>query len=290
MVERSPVWFLQNIVKKKSKFNGKFRILDTVLGTNEKKRPLLWIHTNKFGFASARPGSETTPNNILSVFLSTLSNKEETGGHYVTEKGFEPLSKKNLISKVLDQGIYEDRAIQALPECETYSSKRFVINFVNNIEKCFIQYKFGEELIENSLKSSIYNQLMTRTLREVIKTIEKNVGDKEKIFKIQEISLLFVEDSNNTLWLMGANSIKCDFIPNNSLLLTPNKTISDLTYLHLTRSSKFTQEPLFFSSQSIKINRSQASKSSCAGNFCKFVLTSNKSSNDNQYEQFVIDK
>lgn len=291
MVDRSPIWFFTNIVKKKSKFNGKFRILDTILGTNEKKNPLLWLYTNQYGFVTIKPQSETNSDSILSTFLGAISEKEDLGAHYINEKGFEPLSKKALISKVIDQGIYEDRGIQSLPPSHSYISKRFVIHFTNNTEKCVIQYKSLNETIEKPLKSTIHCNSMTRTLKEVIKTIEKNVGNKEKLFKIYEISLLFTEDMNNTLWLMGASSLKCDFLPIPLQILSPSKTIPDLAYMHLTnscRSFKSTQEPTFFSSQSIKINRGQSSKLSCAGNFCKFVLTSNKSSNENQYEQFVI--
>ena len=291
MVDRSPIWFFSNIVKKKSKFNGKFRILDTILGTNEKKNPLLWLHTNKYGFVTVKPQSDTYPDSILSTFLGAVGEKEELGAHYINEKGFEPLTKKALISKVVDQGIYEDRGIQSLPPSPSYISKRFVVHFSNNTEKRVIQYKSLNETVERPLKSTIHCDSMTRTLKEVIKTIEKNVGNKEKIFKIQEISLMFAEDMNSTLWLMGASSLKCDFLPMPSTLLSPSKTIPDLAYMHLTsscRSFKSTNDPTFFSSQATKLSRGQSSRLSCAGNFCKFVLTSNESSSENQYEQFVI--
>lgn len=295
MVDRSPVWFLNHLVKRKGMFNGKFRILDTVLGTNEKRCPILWMYTDQFGFTRYKSENETRPEKILEAFSNrSMLDKEEIGGHYVSEQGFEPISTVNLTNKILDQSVFDDRALQCLPGLNVYSSKRFVIKASQGIEKCFIQYRpdyrySSGDIVEKTLKASSHCLYMTKTLHEVVQTIEKNLGTKEKKFKIQEISLMFIEDSRNQLWLMGASAIKCDFVAGSVLKqLSPSNTISDMTYLHLTNSSKMSKSESIISN-SLKLNRGQACKAQCAGSFCNFVLTLNKSSSsENQYEQFVI--
>jgi hypothetical protein len=295
MVERSPVWFLNNLVKRKVMFNGKFRILDTILGTSEKRCPVVWMFTDQFGFTKVKAASETNNENILNAFSNcALLDKEEIAGHYVSEHGFDPISKTNLTNKIIDQGVFEDRALQRLPVLNVYTNKRFIIKAAKGVEKCFIQYRQenrfkSDDLIEKTLKSTSHCSYMNHTLHQVVKTIEKNLGNKEKKFKIFEISLVFIEDVFQKLWLMGTCHIKCDFIPNaKTKHLSPSNTISDLAYLHLTTSSKSSNSSSLLPT-TLRLNRGQISKSICAGGFCKFVLTLSKSSSsENQYEQFVI--
>ena len=144
--------------------------------------------------------------NILNYFVNNAPDrKEDVYGHHIETNTYTSLSKKHLINRISCQMTNQYEAIQIFPKATGSSNARYVIKYTKAHQQYNKLFIISEDTIKSyKLNSHIHSAFMLETCKEVIQVIERNslktdFNNQKHIYKIQEITLLFVEDSNQKL-------------------------------------------------------------------------------------------
>lgn len=276
----NPVSVLSSLYKTNCLFSGKVNILDTLIGSPDSESPFLWLYTNKQGFIKKKSKNDLKLANIFSVFLpEEVSRKEDIYGHYIYTDNYLPLAKKQMQIKVQSQILSATEAIQALPASPNNYTTRYIISHENSTQKYYKQYKVNNTTQEIKIYSHRHSIFMDETLKEVVKILEKNLSDSKnsRKLKIEKISLMFIEDSSQNLWLMGSIDCKGTFSNTNDSkrLLSTFLSSSSSRSLPSSTGLKFG----FFKK-----------KKKCEGDFCNFILNSRdlKNKTEIDYDNLVF--
>lgn len=277
-------WVLSHLIKDTSLFSGEFRIVDTLLGSSDTQNSIKWAYTDSRGYVNFKHKSFVTVQNILNTFLSDdLPRKEDVYGYYTYINEQFALSKKALYNKILSQSLGDLEALQMLPRSDCSSSARFIVEVHGNNMKYYKQYLIKEKPEKVKLSSHRHCDLMSKMAKEIIKTIEKNSlegvsgGLRTKV-KIEEISLMFVEDCKGILWFLVGLECK-------------GRSVGGYSESSYKCASAFSSQQGSFSQKSRFSKKMLFNKTFCAGDFCNFLIKSSelKKKTEVDYDHFVSD-
>jgi hypothetical protein len=268
------VWVLSHLWKENGLFNSKIKILDTLLGNPDGLVPFIWLYTDAKGYTTKKPTRKSSIRDILSAFVAeNEERKEDIYGNLIHEENYLPLSKKKMQIKISNQFLSPTEALQLFPKTPGSSSTRYIIQITNNTHKFYKQYQIKENIEKVKLSSHRHCNFMLETSKEVVYAIEKNISDHKDKIKVQEISIMFIEDFNRNLWVMGTLDCKVIHINSYEKLSIGLSTFSFKSSSH---SNLFR-------------NKSSLSKVQCGGDFCKFVVKSSdlKNKTEIDYDNLV---
>lgn len=231
------------------------------------------------GLLKKKSLKNSTKEAISAKFLS-LDSDREIVSHKIIHNSFVPLSRSNITASLIDD-LSSDVALQDFKKMLAEGNSRIHVEFKLDEGKPLI--KFIKKYISDG--QTIQINLSAQNLVEALKTIGEqviNTIEKNTYTRISFISLIFLQDNDRKIWLMGTSDCIVYDRKATNRSITPVK--SQETFKTSTPDLSLSKSNTF-----MKNNRLITSKR-CPGDFCDYSLIKDDKileKTDADYEEFI---
>lgn len=286
--------FIKSLWRPDSLFNIKVPIVDTLVQDSSRPTNIMWLFTDTKGNVRKKKDSNCTVPKIIERFLGEKLNGNDLSyldlhkiyssnsyaAYFISHKNF----------KLIDRSKFLKTISRSLGECEAVSQIKS-----SNPESCYILYLSNKEssTIYRSYRESpskerslISASTIINRLKQISDTIIKAVEENNNA-RIEESELIFVEDTEKSLYFIGTYFCKLKPVVKFLNASTDRKHLetsrlrSDSQLLPLRRlmnrtASSAAKFRVNSTSEvdSINLCFKHSVKKDCAGDFCKFVISS----------------
>ncbi|CAG9335981.1 unnamed protein product [Blepharisma stoltei] len=285
-MEFNCVWFLNQLWKESSLFNAKIPLADTLLFDSESPTNYKWLFTDRKGYIKKKHSENVKLDKIFLAFLNhtmtssgsdnEIMNPEDPGVIYIRDNTFKLLDKKMSFAQLMAQSLLNNEAMQAFTAGPEHIYSRYIVNFKKSEGKYI--YNCSKEYIKREIqeKTKVYAQNYIDKLTEITETALR-VIEKNSRRCIEELQLIFFEDLNNNLWLMGSRICKTAnfLVPKSIFPIKRAQSQGRLQENSVTRSSFMdTTQSWNKRSGTASIGQKPNTHKKCPGDFCNFIVTS----------------
>ena len=250
---RSCAWVLNALWAPQANEHTQAPLADTILVDHQAPSGFKWLFTDKAGRVRKKKAANATLDAVVARF-AFLSGEDFVANLVTASNEFKPVSAL-VFRNVLEKGLLQpDQALQLQRPHHSSRISVYLSQAAGYLQcKIWKEYTVGAKPIRVTLAAQAQVECLKQLAFELVRVIERNSGQV-----IQSICLVFTQEPDRSLLFLG--STDCFLCTRSSTTILKKSRTSTLQ-----RSSSVNKT--LMPSRSLPLARS------CAGDFCRVVVT-----------------